>query len=123
MRLRQLFLKYSLHVACQPYPQSLRQLPKAPVQYLPDRDFSPLLPRPKAAVNLQKAQSDLARMQILYDGGDLSDQEYEQYTNSVKTAQLQYNSAKTAYDQQVGYSSGSPERWRAAARRSMTGRT
>ena len=58
-----------------------------------------------ATVNLQKAQSDLARMQILYDGGDLSDQEYEQYTNSVKTAQLQYNSAKTAYDQQVGYSS------------------
>ena len=26
-----------------------------------------------------EAQSDLARMQILYDGGDLSDQEYEQY--------------------------------------------
>nr|WP_243122068.1 efflux RND transporter periplasmic adaptor subunit [Clostridium sp. Marseille-P7770] len=58
-----------------------------------------------AAVNLQKAQSDLARMQILYDGGDLSDQEYEQYTNAVKAAQLQYNSAKTSYDQQVGYSS------------------
>lgn len=58
-----------------------------------------------AQVNLQKAQSDLARMQILYDGGDLSDQEYEQYTNAVKTAQLQYNSAKTSYDQQVGYSS------------------
>ena len=58
-----------------------------------------------AAVNLQKAQSDLARMQILYDGGDLSDQEYEQYTNAVKTAQLQYNSAKTSYDQQVCYSS------------------
>lgn len=58
-----------------------------------------------AAVNLQKAQSDLARMQILYDGGDLSDQEYEQYTNAVKTAQIQYNSAKTSYDQQVGYSS------------------
>lgn len=58
-----------------------------------------------AAVNLQKAQSNLARMQILYDGGDLSDQEYEQYTNAVKTAQLQYNSAKTSYDQQVGYSS------------------
>jgi len=58
-----------------------------------------------AQVNLQKAQSDLARMQILYDGGDLSDQEYEQYTNAVKTAQLQYNSAKTSYDQQVSYSS------------------
>lgn len=58
-----------------------------------------------AQVNLQKAQSDLARMQILYDGGDLSEQEYEQYTNAVKTAQLQYNSAKTSYDQQVSYSS------------------
>ena len=58
-----------------------------------------------AQINLQKAQSDLARMQILYDGGDLSEQEYEQYTNAVKTAQLQYNSAKTSYDQQVGYSS------------------
>ena len=44
-------------------------------------------------------------MQILYDGGDLSEQEYEQYTNAVKTAQLQYNSAKTSYDQQVSYSS------------------
>ena len=58
-----------------------------------------------AQVNLQEAQSDLARMQILYDGGDLSEQEYEQYTNAVKTAQLQYNSAKTSYDQQVSYSS------------------
>ena len=58
-----------------------------------------------AQVNLQKAQSDLARMQILYDGGDLSEQEYEQYTNAVKTAQLQYNSAKSSYDQQVSYSS------------------
>ena len=58
-----------------------------------------------AQINLQKAQSDLARMQILYDGGDLSEQEYEQYTNAVKTAQLQYNSAKTSYDQQVSYSS------------------
>ena len=58
-----------------------------------------------AQVNLQKAQSDLARMQILYDGGDVSEQEYEQYTNAVKTAQLQYNSAKTSYDQQVSYSS------------------
>lgn len=58
-----------------------------------------------ASMNLEKAQSDLARMKILYDGGDLSEQEYEQYTNAVKSAQIQYNSAKTSYDQQVSYSS------------------
>ena len=57
-----------------------------------------------AAVSLSKAQSDLSRMQILHSSGDLSDQEYEQYTNSVKTAQLQYDSAKLNYDKQVDYS-------------------
>ena len=58
-----------------------------------------------ASMNLEKAQSDLARMKILYDGGDLSEQEYEQYTNAVRSAELQYKSAKTSYDQQVSYSS------------------
>ncbi len=43
-------------------------------------------------------------MQILYDSGDLSDQEYEQYQNSLKSAQLQYESAKLQYDKQVEYS-------------------
>lgn len=57
-----------------------------------------------AAVSLAEAQSTLARMQILYDGGDLSDQDYEQYTNNVKSAQLSYNSAKLNYDKQVEYS-------------------
>lgn len=57
-----------------------------------------------ASVSLAEAQSTLARMQILYDGGDLSEQEYEQYTNQVKSAQLQYNSAKLTYDKQVEYS-------------------
>lgn len=57
-----------------------------------------------AQVSLSQAQSNLSRMQILYDGGDLSAQEYEQYTNAVKTAQIQYNSAKLAYDKQVEYS-------------------
>ncbi|MDO4267996.1 MAG: efflux RND transporter periplasmic adaptor subunit, partial [Eubacteriales bacterium] len=57
-----------------------------------------------AQVSLSQAQSNLSRMQILYDGGDLSAQEYEQYANAVKTAQLQYNSAKLAYDRQVEYS-------------------
>ncbi|MCI8270075.1 MAG: efflux RND transporter periplasmic adaptor subunit [Lachnospiraceae bacterium] len=57
-----------------------------------------------ARVNLTQAQNNLSRMQVLYQGGDLSEQEYEQYGNSVKSAQLQYESAKMAYDRQVEYS-------------------
>lgn len=57
-----------------------------------------------ARVRLDEARSNLNRMQILYAGGDLSDQEYEQYTNSLKTAQLSYESAKLSYDRQVEYS-------------------
>lgn len=57
-----------------------------------------------AQVSLSQAQSNLSRMQILYNGGDLSDQEYEQYTNALKSARLQYESAKMAYDRQVEYS-------------------
>lgn len=57
-----------------------------------------------AAVSLSEAQSDLNRMQILYASGDLSDQEYEQYTNKVKSAQIQYNNAKLTYERQVEYS-------------------
>ena len=47
-------------------------------------------------VNLAQAESNLSRMQVLYQGGDLSQQEYEQYTNAVKTARLQYESARMA---------------------------
>lgn len=57
-----------------------------------------------AQVQLSEAQSNLNRMQILYSGGDLSDQEYEQYTNSLKSAQLSYESAKLNYEKQVEYS-------------------
>lgn len=57
-----------------------------------------------AQVNLSEAQNNLSRMQILYSGGDISDQEYEQYVNAAKSAQLQYESAKLAYDRQVEYS-------------------
>ncbi len=57
-----------------------------------------------ASVSLSQAQSNLNRMKILYDGGDLSEQEYEQYVNNVESARLQYNSAKLAYDRQVEYS-------------------
>lgn len=58
-----------------------------------------------ASVSLSEAQSNLRRMQILYSGGDLSEQEYEQYVNAVKSAQLQYESAKLAYERQAQYSS------------------
>lgn len=57
-----------------------------------------------AAVSLSEAQSSLRRMEILYASGDLSQQEYEQYANKVKSAQLQYDSAKLNYDRQVEYS-------------------
>lgn len=57
-----------------------------------------------AQVNLTQAQNNLSRMQVLYNGGDLSVQEYEQYANAVKTAQLQYESARLAYRRQVEYS-------------------
>ena len=57
-----------------------------------------------AEVSLSEARSDLNRMQILYASGDLSAQDYEQYSNKAKSAQLQYESAKLAYDRQVEYS-------------------
>ena len=57
-----------------------------------------------AEVSLSEAQSNLNRMQILYAGGDLSDQEYEQYVNRVTSSRLQYESAKLAYDRQMEYS-------------------
>ena len=57
-----------------------------------------------AAVSLSEAQSTLNRMQLLYQGGDISDQEWEQYQNQVKTAKLQYDSAKLNYDRQEEYS-------------------
>ena len=43
------------------------------------------------------------RMQT-YAGGDISDQEYEEYQNQVKSARLQYESAKLNYENQVEYS-------------------
>lgn len=58
-----------------------------------------------AAVRYDEAKSTLNRMQLLYEGGDISDQEWEQYQNSEKTARLTYESAKLAYERQVEYSS------------------
>lgn len=57
-----------------------------------------------AQVSLAEAQSTYSRMAILYQSGDISAQEYEQYENQLHSAQLQYESAKLAYDKQVSYS-------------------
>ena len=57
-----------------------------------------------AAVNYEEAQKTMERMSLLYQGGDLSDQEWEQYQNNAKTAKLQYESAKLTYEKQVKYS-------------------
>ena len=57
-----------------------------------------------AQINLQKAQQDLARMLPLYQTGDISASNYESYANAVKSAEVQYSSAKTAYDTQLEYS-------------------
>lgn len=58
-----------------------------------------------ASIALSEARSTLNRMQLLYQGGDISEQEWEQYQNNVKTAKLQYDSAKLNYEKQVEYSS------------------
>ncbi len=57
-----------------------------------------------AKVNLDSASSTLSRMQILYNGGDITAQEYEQYQDQYKSAELSYESAKINYDKQVSYS-------------------
>lgn len=57
-----------------------------------------------AQVSYAQAQDTFNRQQILYANGGISEQEYQQSANSVKTARLQYESAKLAYDKQVEYS-------------------
>lgn len=57
-----------------------------------------------AEVSLNSAKNDLSRMQILYDGGDITAQEYETYQNKYKTAQLSYDSAQLSYEKQLSYS-------------------
>ncbi len=57
-----------------------------------------------AKVNLDSASSTLNRMQILYNGGDITAQEYEQYQDQYKSAKLNYESAQINYDKQVSYS-------------------
>lgn len=58
-----------------------------------------------AEISMSEAKNNLNRQQILYDNGDLSERDYEQCVNQAKTAELQYESAKLAYEKQLEYSS------------------
>lgn len=57
----------------------------------------------QAQLSLQQAQSNLSREQPLYEAGDVSAAEYDTYKNAVSTAEVQYESAKSAYDTQMEY--------------------
>ncbi len=52
----------------------------------------------QAQISYEQQKSNMARYEILYQGGDITPQEYEQYTNNLKNAELQYESAKLNYD-------------------------
>lgn len=57
-----------------------------------------------AAVSLQDANTNLGRMRVLFESGDISNQQFEQVQSSAKMAKLQYDGAKLAYDNQVEFS-------------------
>ncbi len=58
-----------------------------------------------AQIALQDANKNLGRMRVLYSTGDISAQAYEQVQSGAKSAQIQYDSAKLAYDYQIEFSS------------------
>lgn len=58
-----------------------------------------------AAIGLQDAKTNLERMTVLYQSGDISLQAFEQVRSAAQMAQLQYDGAKLAYDNQIEFSS------------------
>lgn len=58
-----------------------------------------------AEIQLKDAQTNLERMRVLYASGDISAQSFEQVESGVKGAQIAYDGAKLAYDNQVEFSS------------------
>lgn len=58
-----------------------------------------------AAISMQDANTNLDRMRVLYESGDISRQQFEQVESSAKMAKLQYEGAKLAYDNQIEFSS------------------
>ncbi len=57
-----------------------------------------------AGVQLDDANANLERMRVLYQAGDIAAQSYEQVESAAKAAQIQYDSAKLAYDYQLEFS-------------------
>lgn len=57
-----------------------------------------------ALVSLQNAQTNLERLRILFETGDIPAQTYEQTEAQTRAAQLQYEAATLAYNTQVEYS-------------------
>lgn len=57
-----------------------------------------------AQVAYQEAETELGRMTPLYQGGFISDQDYEQYTNAVQKAQIALRQASDEYKRQYSYS-------------------
>lgn len=57
-----------------------------------------------AELALKQAQDELSRQSVLYAGGGISQQAYEQYQDKVTSAQIAYDNAKVNYDNQVSYS-------------------
>ena len=57
-----------------------------------------------AALQLKQAQEELARQTVLYNGGGISQQAFNQYQDSVTSAEINYNNAKTNYENQLSYS-------------------
>ena len=57
-----------------------------------------------AQLSLRQAQEELSRQSVLYAGGGLSQQAYQQYQDKVNAAQITYNDARINYDNQVSYS-------------------
>gem|GEM_PF-61665 len=54
-----------------------------------------------ARVILKHAREELARQQIVYNGGGLSEQAFAQYRNSVESAEIQVKQAELAYNTQL----------------------
>ncbi len=54
-----------------------------------------------AKIQLQDAQTNLNRMKVLYESGDIAAQAYEQVVSGVEAAKLQVKGLQLAYDAQV----------------------
>lgn len=58
-----------------------------------------------AKIALKDANASLERMRVLYASGDISAQAFEQVESGARSARIQYDSAKLAYDYQLEFSS------------------